>query len=58
MSWECKDAFMAINHQCSRDSRFNAGSVNVDALPSLFSNGAAIDAKGIRYVMAPQQLTR
>ena len=55
---ECSEAFQAINDKCARNSRFNAGNINIRTLPNLFSDGTAVNPAAMRYLMAPQQLTR
>ena len=55
---ECSEAFQAVNDKCARNSRFNAGNINIRTLPNLFSDGTAVNPTAMRYLMAPQQLSR
>lgn len=50
---ECSDVLAGLIERCGQDSRFNAGSVNVAVMPSLWQEGTAVDEKRMRYVMAP-----
>lgn len=55
----CVAVFEAIVDECATRSQFNAGSVNVGVPPSLAGgDGTGIVPGAVRYVMAPQRLTR
>lgn len=55
---DCETAFKAVVDKCASDAQGNAGNVNVEQMPSLFGDGTAVEEGEMRWVMAPQQLTR
>lgn len=57
MYTECEDIFSGIIDLCARNSRFNAGSVNVLLLPDFSQDGRAEDERRYRYLLAPERLT-
>lgn len=53
----CEGAFEAIIEACATDSRFNAGSENVEVLPNFTQPAEAWVRSRPMYVMAPKKLT-
>ena len=54
---KCKYMLQIIVHQCAPPFEFNPGGINVETIPSVTGEGTAIDTDGVRYMMAPVQLT-
>lgn len=53
----CIGAFEMIVEMCARDSRFNAGVINVAILPDFSGQGEPEVEGQMRYIMAPERLT-
>ena len=54
---QCLGTFAAILEECSTDSRWNAGGINVREMPSFGGDGRAVEGGKLRYAMAPERLT-
>lgn len=53
----CEASFKEIIATCATDSRFNAGSLNVQVLPDFTQAGEAQLENQPMYIMAPERLT-
>lgn len=53
----CERMFHGIIEECSIDSRFNAGTINVEVLPDWGHDGQPDWAEGTMWIMAPERLT-
>ncbi|KAI4122119.1 MAG: hypothetical protein LQ338_005988 [Usnochroma carphineum] len=54
---ECAATLNEVLERCSRDSRFNAGSVNIRVLPDFAHDGETIVETEAAWIMAPWRLT-
>ena len=53
----CEMVFEEIWNLCATNSRFNAGTTNVQVVPGFSGDGEAMREGEMRYMMAPERLT-